>query len=141
MCDSELAGPIDGDEESGGVLYQTQGKQIPNYPQFMYKGSISYRIGKLSAHVDGSYLSNRQLTYTNDLHVPGYFLANFGTRYDFGSVGPLKGLSASFNIYNLANKTYIATTNEAGNNFINNGFNYFLMGASRQFFGTISANF
>lgn len=126
---------------SGGVLYQTQGKQIPNYPQFMYKGSISYHIGKLSAHVDGTYLSSRQLTYTNDLHVPGYFLANFGTRYDFGSVGPLKGLSASFNIYNLANKTYIATTNEAGNNFINNGFNYFLMGAPRQFFGTISANF
>lgn len=119
----------------------TRGKLVPNYPQFMYKGSIAYTIGGFEAHVDGSYLSHRQLTYTNDLHVPGYFLMNFGARYNFGKVGPLKGVTASFNIYNLANKTYIATTNELGNSFTNTGYNYFLMGAPRQFFGTISANF
>lgn len=119
----------------------TQGKLVPNYPQFMYKGNITYRIGGLEVHVDGSYLSHRELTYTNDLHAPGYFLANFGTRYVFGDAGPLKHVTAGFNIYNLANKTYIATTNELGNNFVNTGYNYFLMGAPRQFFGTISAGF
>ncbi|MFT8775422.1 MAG: TonB-dependent receptor [Gluconacetobacter liquefaciens] len=126
---------------TGGIVQPIRGKLVPNYPQFMYKGNISYRIGRFTAHVDGSYLSSRQLTYTNDLHVPGYFLANFGARYDFGAVGFLKGVTASFNIYNLANKTYVATTNELGNNFVDTGYNYFLMGAPRQFFGTISANF
>ncbi|MBB2169427.1 TonB-dependent receptor [Gluconacetobacter aggeris] len=119
----------------------TRGKLVPNYPQFMYKGNISYAIGNFDAHVDGTYLSRRELTYTNDLRVPGYFLMNFGMRYHFGQVGPFKGLTASFNVYNLTNKTYIATTNELGNNFVNTDFNYFLMGAPRQFFGTVSADF
>lgn len=127
--------------ETGGAVQAIRGKLVPNYPEFMYKGNISYTIDRFTVHVDGSYLSSRQLTYTNDLHVPGYFLANFGARYDFGSFGFLKGVTTSFNIYNLANKTYVATTNELGNNFVNTGYNYFLMGAPRQFFGTVSANF
>ncbi|WP_026397705.1 TonB-dependent receptor [Acetobacter nitrogenifigens] len=119
----------------------TRGKLVPNYPQFMYKANVTYRIGGFDTHVDGIYMSHRQLTYTNDLHAPGYFLMNFGARYNFGNAGPLKGITAAFNIYNLTNKTYIATTNELGNNFTNTGYNYFLMGAPRQFFGTISASF
>ncbi|GAA3683128.1 MULTISPECIES: TonB-dependent receptor [Acetobacter] len=122
-------------------LQATRGKLVPNYPQFMYKANIAYQLGDLNLHVDGSYISRRELTYTNDLHVPGYFLMNFGARYNFGDAGPFKGINASFNIYNLANKTYIATTNELGNNFVNTGYNYFLMGAPRQFFGTISTAF
>jgi len=119
----------------------TRGKLIPNYPQFMYKGTVTYSWRALSAHVDGNYISSRQLTYTNDLHVPGYFLMNAGVRYRFGNAGPLKNMTASFNVYNLTNKTYIATTSELGNNFVNTGFSYFLLGAPRQFFGTISADF
>ncbi|MBS1095953.1 TonB-dependent receptor [Gluconobacter wancherniae] len=127
--------------ETGGALQAIRGKLVPNYPKFMYKGNISYTIGSFTVHVDGSYLSSRQLTYTNDLHVPGYFLTNFGARYNFGSFGFLKGVTTSFNIYNITNKNYVATTNELGNNFVNTGYNYFLMGAPRQFFGTVSANF
>ncbi|ACI52136.1 TonB-dependent receptor [Gluconacetobacter diazotrophicus PA1 5] len=122
-------------------LEPTRGKLVPNYPTFMYKGSIAYTIRNFNVHVDGNYISSRQLTYTNDLHVPGYFLANFGMRYNFGDVRFLKGVTASFNIYNLANKTYVATTNELGNNFTDTGYNYFLLGAPRQFFGSVSANF
>ena len=127
--------------ETGGVLQAIRSKLVPNYPKFMYKGNISYTIGSFTVHVDGSYLSSRKLTYTNDLHVPGYFLANFGARYNFGSFGFLKGVTTSFNIYNLTNKNYVSTTNELGNNFVNTGYNYFLIGAPRQFFGTVSANF
>ncbi|MBS1064072.1 TonB-dependent receptor [Gluconobacter wancherniae] len=127
--------------ETGGVLQAIRSKLVPNYPKFMYKGNISYTIGSFTVHVDGSYLSSRKLTYTNDLHVPGYFLANFGARYNFGSFGFLKGVTTSFNIYNLTNKNYVSTTNELGNNFVNTGYNYFLIGAPRQFFGTVSSNF
>ncbi|MBF0851360.1 TonB-dependent receptor [Gluconobacter sp. R75690] len=131
----------DQDVTTASGVEATRGKLVPNYPQFMYKGNITYRIGGFEVHVDGTYLSSRQLTYTNDLHVPGYFLANFGARYNFGNISVLKGLTASLNIYNLANKTYVSTTNELGNNFVNTGYNYFLMGAPRQFFGTVSAHF
>ena len=122
-------------------LQAIRGKLVPNYPQFMYKANIAYQLGDLNLHVDGSYISRRELTYTNDLRVPGYFLMNFGARYNFGDAGPFKGINASFNIYNLTNKTYVATTNELGNNFVNTGYNYFLMGAPRQFFGTIGTAF
>lgn len=119
----------------------TRGKLVPNYPQFIYKGNIAYRIGAFDVHVDGTYLSRRPLTYTNDLTAPGYFLTNLGMSYRFGAVGFLHNVTAALNIYNLANKTYIATTNELGNNFTNTGFNYFMIGAPRQFFGTLSASF
>ncbi|WP_242011980.1 TonB-dependent receptor [Acetobacter oeni] len=122
-------------------LEPTRGKLVPNYPTMMYKGSIAYDWHHLNVHLDGNYLSSRQLTYTNDLHVPGYFLANFGGRYNFGTYGFMKNFAVSFNIYNLFNKTYVATTSELGNNFTNTGYNYFLMGAPRQFFGTVSADF
>lgn len=131
----------DQDVVTASGIEPTRGKLVPNYPSYMYKGNITYQWRKFDVHVDGNYISSRQLTYTNDLHVPGYFLVNFGMRYNFGDAGVLRGVTASFNIYNLANKTYIATTNELGNNFVNTGYNYFLMGAPRQFFGTISANF
>ncbi|WP_459987356.1 TonB-dependent receptor domain-containing protein [Komagataeibacter kakiaceti] len=123
-----------------GGIEPTRGKLIPNYPTFMYKGSISYSWRHFKANLDGNYISSRQLTYTNDAHVPGYFLANFGMHYNFGDYKFLKGINASFNVYNLFNKTYVATTNELGNTFTA-GYNYFLMGAPRQFFGTISTNF
>ncbi|NHO33771.1 TonB-dependent receptor [Acetobacter sp. LMG 1636] len=119
----------------------TRGKLVPNYPTMMYKGSIAYDWRHLNVHLDGNYLSSRELTYTNDLHVPGYFQANFGGRYNFGSYSFMKNFTVSFNIYNLFNKTYVATTSELGNNFTNTGYNYFLMGAPRQFFGTVSADF
>lgn len=121
-------------------LEPTRGKLVPNYPTFMYKGSISYTWHRFKANLDGNYISSRQLTYTNDAHVPGYFLANFGMHYNFGDYKILKGINASFNVYNLFNKTYVSTTNELGNTFTA-GYNYFLMGAPRQFFGTISTNF
>lgn len=121
-------------------LENIKGKLIPNYPTFMYKGSIAYNWKGFNTHIDGNYISHRYLTYTNDTKVPGYFLVNFGTGYRFENTPILKNVTLSFNIYNLFNKTYIATTGELGNSFSGSP-QSFLMGAPRQFFGTISADF
>lgn len=126
--------------QTSSGLEPTKGKLIPNYPTLMYKGSIAYEWRDWTMHIDGNYLSRRYITYTDDAKVPGYFLANVGARYRFGKLSVLKNVTASFNIYNLFNKTYVATTGELGNSFTGSP-QTFLMGAPRQFFGTISADF
>ncbi|WP_081827685.1 TonB-dependent receptor [Kozakia baliensis] len=130
----------DQDVQTSGGLEPTKGKLIPNYPALMYKGVIAYEWRNLNVHLDGNYLSHRYLTYTNDTKVPGYFIANFGARYRFTKIPALKNLTASFNIYNLFNKTYVATTGELGNSFSGSP-QTFMMGAPRQFFGTVSVDF
>jgi len=130
----------DQDVVTSGGVEPIRGKLIPNYPEFMYKGNVSYDWGRLNVHVDGQYLSKRYLTFTDDAHVPGYFLVGMGARYGFGDVSFLRGVTASFNIYNLANKTYVATTGELGNTFSGSP-QTFLIGAPRQFFGSVSAGF
>lgn len=124
---------------SGGTE-AIKGKSVPNYPSLMYKTSLGYTWGAYDAHIDGNYLSHRYLSYLNDASVPGYFIANLGARYTLGNRGPLRAISFSFNAYNLFNKKYIATMGEVGNPF-SGDYQSFLVGAPRQFFGTISAGF
>ncbi|NVN38604.1 TonB-dependent receptor [Komagataeibacter swingsii] len=121
-------------------LERIKGKLIPNYPSFMYKGVIAYNYRNFGAHLDGNYISRRYLTYMNDEHVPGYFLANFGISYTFPKLSVFHDVKASFDIYNLFNKTYVATTGTVGNVFTGDDQN-FLMGAPRQMFGSIRASF
>lgn len=52
----------------------------------------------------------------------------------------MKNLTFSFDIYNLANQKYIATTGENGNPMTGD-YQSFLVGAPRQFFGSVKAEF
>lgn len=130
-----------------GVTYATHGQQVVNYPRFMYKASLSYSHGGFEAHIDTQYLGERNFSYVGDMKAPGYWLENLGMRYNFGRMAQynrnlefVKNITLSFDIYNLANQKYIATMGENGNP-VSGDYQSFMVGAPRQFFGSIKAEF
>lgn len=72
--------------QEAGVSYHTRGKQIINYPRFMYKTRLSYDWQGLTAYVDASYTGKRNYSYTGDVKVPGYWLTNLGVQYNLGKL-------------------------------------------------------
>ncbi|MCQ8277600.1 TonB-dependent receptor [Acetobacteraceae bacterium KSS8] len=131
---------FDDDLSTSSGVSNLRGKSVPNYPSLMYKGSIAYQIGRLNAHIDGNSYAHRYLSYLNDASVPGYFIANLGARYVLADRGPLSRVDVQFNAYNLFNTRYVATTGENGNP-ISGDYQTFLMGAPRQFFGSVGVSF
>ncbi|MFS3135511.1 TonB-dependent receptor [Gluconacetobacter sacchari] len=123
-----------------GTVYDLKGKQEVNYPKLMYKTNLSYEYKGAFAHIDVTYMSKRYLSYTNDTHVPGYWLANLGAGYHIGNAGFLKNITASFNVYNLFNTVYVSNMGEDGNP-LSGDYQSMQIGAPREFFGTVSAGF
>ncbi|GBQ23776.1 TonB-dependent receptor [Gluconacetobacter sacchari DSM 12717] len=124
-----------------GVTYDLKGKKVIDYPSFMYKSSVDYTFRKLDAHFDVMYMGRRPFSYTNDVYVPGYWLASVGANYNFGKVGFAQNLTLSFNVTNLFNQVYVSEMGgEAGNAF-QGDYESLLMGAPRQYFGTLKAAF
>lgn len=117
-----------------------KGKKLDAYPSVMYKANLTYRWHGASAWVDVNYYSRRPFTVLNDLYVPSYWLANLGSSYNFGNVGPLKGVSASFMVYNLFNAKYIAMMGENGFAVVGD-YQSTERGSPREFFGTIKASY
>ena len=130
----------DGDIVSQGEVYDTDGRKIVNYPQFMYKTNLSYRWRRLEVHFDAHYYSKRYFSYVNDTSVPGYWLTSTGARYDLGRVGPVRNLMFDFNVYNLLNSKYVSMMGQNGNP-LSGDYQSLERGAVRQFFGTVSAEF
>ncbi|GBR08463.1 TonB-dependent receptor [Acetobacter oeni] len=117
-----------------------KGKKLDGYPSVMYKANLTYSWHGASAWLDVNYYSKRPYSLMNDTHVPAYWLANLGSSYDFGNVGPLKGVKASFMVYNLFNAKYISMMGENG--FPTAGdMQSIERGAVREFFGTIKATY
>lgn len=113
----------------------------------MYKGSISYTWHGVDMHVDTQYIGKRNFSYTGDMKVPSYWVETLGARYQFGNMGRfnkqlgfMKNLTFSFDIYNLTNRRYIATMGEEGNP-MQGDYQSFLVGAPRQFFGSLKTDF
>ncbi|WP_246376717.1 TonB-dependent receptor [Gluconacetobacter aggeris] len=130
-----------------GITYYTKGSQVVAYPRLMYKSSLSYAYRGFDASIDASYMSQRNLSYTGDAKVPSYWLANFRMGYKFGNMGKyahslgfMQNLQLDFNVYNLTNQFYVATMGENGFP-LSGDYQSFLLGAPRQFFGSIRAEF
>ncbi|ATU71502.1 outer membrane heme receptor [Gluconacetobacter sp. SXCC-1] len=124
-----------------GTTYYTKGKHVVNYPRFMYKATAEYNYRKASFNVDATYTSSRPFSYTNDTSLPGYWLVNLGARYNFGSVSRLTDLTLSFNITNLTGSHYLMMMGDDGGNPMSGDYQSLVVGAPRQFFGGVKANF
>lgn len=132
-------------------VHQIKGKQVVNYPRLMYKARVGYDIGKLSFYVDESRTGWRNYDYQGQYRVPGYWMTNLGVQWHirkpsdgetFAQV--FKGLTLSFNLNNVTNKTYVATMGEVGNPMSGaEAYTYqsMILGMPRSAFGTIKADF
>ncbi|CAM2873936.1 hypothetical protein AA15237_1732 [Komagataeibacter xylinus NBRC 15237] len=85
-------------------------------------------------------MSRRALSYTNDLYVPSYWLANLSATYKFGKVGFAKNLEVNFGVYNLFNTVYIGGMGMMGYP-VSGYYPTLFIGAPRQYFGTVKAHF
>ncbi|MHC1478643.1 TonB-dependent receptor [Frateuria aurantia] len=97
-----------------GVV-DTRGKYVVGIPSWMYTSTLNLSFGRLSFDIDGKYTGKRYITYTNDSSVGGYWLFNAGVNYDFGRViHDVEDISVGFNVYNLGNVRYFASTGTNG---------------------------
>jgi iron complex outermembrane receptor protein len=125
------------------ILYGTAGKQQVDTPKVLLSSAVTVKWDGFFTSLQGKYTGRRYYTYTNDKSFGGYFTADLGLGYDFGSFGVLKGAKASLNITNLLDKRYAA-------NFDNSVFaptdatsSIIVAHASapRQIFGTVGFSF
>lgn len=134
------------------TVYNIKGKQVVNYPKFMYKARLSYTRNNATIWIDASYTGARNYSYTGDIKAPAYWMSNLGAEYKLSSVKNyigsgnfVKGLTFSFSINNLTNQKYISTMGENGNplSLATGAYTYqsFLLGPPRQFFGTVRGEF
>ncbi|WP_052349103.1 TonB-dependent receptor [Parasaccharibacter apium] len=125
---------------SAGTYYPLKGKNIVNYPAWMYKASIAYTWRGLNAHFDANYFGRRYYSFMNDTSIGSYWLANTGVTYTFRKLAGVRDLTVSFNVYNLFNNRYIAMMGENNNPPVGD-YQSLERGATREYFGTISAAF
>ncbi|WP_313143779.1 TonB-dependent receptor [Komagataeibacter nataicola] len=142
----------DNNISNAGISYNTKNVQIVNYPRFMYKGRLSYEWHNATAYIDGNYIGARNYSYTGDVKVPGYWMANLGIQYKLSNLGKydkklavVKNLIFSLNVTNLTNTHYISTMGANGNPMaISSGaltYASLAPGAPRMFFGSIRGEF
>ena len=125
---------------NGGVV-ATKGKYVVGIPSWMFTSGVNYRVGAWDFTLDGKYTGRRYITYTNDSQVPSYWMFNAGASYDLGALAGFRDIRLAFNVTNLANKRYFATTGTNGYVASDpNGYNQTLQaGAPRQVFFNINA--
>lgn len=124
---------------SGGAMLATKGKQIPNTPQVMIKGGITYQVDRLAIVPIVRYIGPRFGEAANTQRVPGYTVADLTMSYDLGSHFGVESLNASFSIQNIFDRQYISQISPSDID-LSAGAAYFL-GAPRTVVGSLSMKF
>jgi iron complex outermembrane receptor protein len=93
---------------SGGAMLATKGKQIPNTPQVMVKGGITYQVDRLAIIPIVRYIGPRFGEAANTQRVPGYTVADLTLSYNLGSLIGVEALNASFSIQNIFDRQYVS---------------------------------
>ena len=88
---------------NGSTVVPTSGKQVPGAPQWMDKVVATATFGDIETQLSGDYVGRRYATYTNDLHVGGYFMLNLGVTAKLPSLntGFMKNAKLRLNVTNL----------------------------------------
>ncbi|ALN90224.1 TonB-dependent receptor [Lysobacter gummosus] len=128
---------------SSGKLVQVRGKQVVDTPKQLFATEISYGAGDFELRLGGKYTGKRYYTYTNDAGTDAFWLWDAGVSWQRKDVGQIKSLRVGLNVYNLLDKTYIATLGSNGfrDTDPQGTFQTLLTGAPRQWFVSVDAKF
>ncbi len=124
---------------TGPITVPTNGKQVPGSPQWLNKFVASANYGLFDVQLSGDYIGKRYATFTNDLHVPGYFTmaARVGMKVPMAQGSVIHELNLSLNVTNLTDKKAYSTIVVAQPT---NTYNFYPL-APREVFGTIGFKF
>ncbi|MET4730999.1 iron complex outermembrane receptor protein [Lysobacter enzymogenes] len=128
---------------TGGQLVQVRGKQMVDTPKQLFATELSYGLGDVELRLGGKYTGKRYYTYSNDAGTDAFWLWDAGVSWHKRDVGQIKSLRVALNVYNLLDKTYIATLGSNGfRDYDPQGtFQTLLTGAPRQWFVSVDAQF
>lgn len=124
---------------SGGKTLATKGKQIPNTPQVMVKGGVTYQWAGLSISPIVRYIGPRYGDAANTQRVPGYTVADFTASYDLGTHLGIESVKASISVLNIFDRRYISQISPNDTD-LSAGANYYA-GAPRTVVGSLSMKF
>ncbi|KMQ93641.1 hypothetical protein RF55_6244 [Lasius niger] len=123
-----------------------KGAQQVYYPRYMYKTNIHYLNGRLGFDLNVNYNSARNVTYTGDVKVPGYWTSELTGSYLLGRRGQENHLKLDFGVTNLFGQQYVGgvygqTSLQGTPHQDNGGSNNLFWAAPREFFGSVSVVF
>ncbi|MCX6062285.1 MAG: TonB-dependent receptor [Campylobacterales bacterium] len=102
-------------QSSASSTVETDGKQLPDAPEYMAKAALSYHLGDWTFTPSARYTSSRWGDVQNTQKINAYTIVDFDMAYHIarfmGSHNALFRLTAT----NLTNEKYIATINAADN--------------------------
>lgn len=124
---------------SGGAVLATKGKQIPNTPQVMVKGGVTYQWAGLAFTPMVRYIGPRFGNAANTERVPGYTVADFTASYNIGQHVGIETLQASISVLNIFDRRYISQISPSDVD-LSAGSNYYA-GAPRTVVGSLTMKF
>jgi iron complex outermembrane receptor protein len=131
------------DYTNGGVVVNTNGKQVVDAPKMMFNTELGYVNNGWFGNISAKYTDERYYTYLNDNKVDGYWDTNASFGYVRKNVFGLSELSAQLSVTNLFDVDYFATI--GSNGFVvsdpEGAFATLQEGAPRQVFLTVSGKF
>lgn len=128
---------------SSGKLVEVRGKQMVDTPKQLFATQVSYGVGEVELRLGGKYTGRRYYTYSNDAGTDAFWLWDAGVSWQRKDVGRIQSLRVGLDVYNLLDKTYIATLGSNGfRDYDPKGtFQTLLTGAPRQWFVSVEAKF
>ena len=127
--------------KADGTLYAaTAGKTVADAPHHMARFELAYDDSRLFGRVSVNYMSERAVTYTNDVWVDGHTLTDLTVGYRVQNRFTPKPIELQLNITNLTDEKYVSTIGTNG--IAASGDTATLMvGSPRAFFGTVKVGF
>lgn len=127
---------------SATTTVNTDGKQLPDAPEYMAKAALSYHLGDWTFTPSARYSSSRWGDVQNTQKVDAYTVVDFDMAYHIaefmGSHNALLRLTAT----NLTNEKYIATINAVDNYLVATGSpTTYQTGAPLGVYGSINLKF
>ncbi|WP_408952886.1 TonB-dependent receptor [Lysobacter sp. Hz 25] len=128
---------------TSGKVVEVRGKQMVDTPKTLLATELSYGLGDVELRLGGKYTGKRYYTYSNDAGTDAFWLWDAGVSWQRKDIGQIKSLRVGLNVYNLFDKTYVATLGSNGfRDYDPKGtFQTLLTGAPRQWFVSVDAKF
>jgi iron complex outermembrane recepter protein len=131
------------DYTNGGVVVNTNGKQVVDAPKVMFNTEVGYESNGWFGNIGAKYTGQRYYTYLNDNKVDGFWDTNASAGYKKKDVIGLREVSAQISVTNLLDDKHFTTI--GSNGFVasdpQGAYATLLEGAPRQVFVTVSGKF
>ncbi|MCJ2188471.1 TonB-dependent receptor [Novosphingobium beihaiensis] len=129
---------------AGETVVASADKSVVDQPKHMINGEISYDDGTFIGRAHVNYQSKRYATFENDLSFAGRAIVDLTVGYRLHSGNALDGTEIQLNVTNVTGKKYVSTIGQTGGyltSYSPGDYQYFLVGAPRQWFVTIKKSF